>query len=543
MLRFAALAGPCLLLLVATGCDRGPAEAPADPVIARVDGEPIRRSAFVDALLAAQGDAFFARYVERHLVERDAKKAGITIDEAAITAKVDEEERQVVGGRFRGDREKFAAQLSGYGLSIEDWRSSLAERIRTRLLVEKLIAAGVDDARVRKLFELRFGPGGVKREVSHIHISTVPAASRLYTRSQFTAEKDAIVAEARQTAESLRARLAEGADFAELARERSDDPSAPSGGDLAAMWASRFGQDFDAAIARMAVGDLSPVIESRMGFHIAQVTGIRKGAAYEGSVITLSARPTGSDDARDEAQRFAEALVEARAVAARLEGGEDFAKVAEAVSADPASRGRGGALGKFAPGRLGSAVDAVLETLPIGQVSGPVRTEDGYAIVRLDSREFVPAQDTKLVRHILVGTTYPRVKARKLGPIIAEKAREKAQALLVEAKGGADFAQLARLHSEDESSRRNGGRMSRFRIGALGPAVDAALDAMKPGDIQLVEGERGFHLVRLDSMAKSDFDEVAESLRTELRQKPVQEEDVEVYLQALRNKAEVEKLF
>lgn len=541
MVRAAAFACLALLALL-PGCAREPAP-PADPIIATVDGEPIHRAAFVDALLAAQGDAFFPRYVERHLVEREAQKAGITVDEEAVKEKVDGEERRVVDGRFRGDRAKFAAQLEGYGITIEDWRGGLAERIRVRQLVEKLLAARVDETRVRKLFELRYGPGGVQRQISHILVSTVPAVSRLYTRADFEAEEARVIAEAEKKAAALRAELAEGADFADLARQHSDGPSAPAGGDLGAQWSGRFGDAFDEAIARMAVGDLSPVIRSRLGFHVAQVTGVRKGATYEGSVITVSARVTGPDDPRDEEQRFGDALTEARAVAARLATGEDFAAVAQAVSADPISRSKGGALGKFAPGRLGPAVDAVLETLPIGKVSAPVRTEDGYALVRLDDRAFLPAQDTKLVRHIVIGTSYPRVKARKLGPIIEQKARETAEKLLVEARGGADFAALAREHSEDEGSRRNGGQISRFRVGALGAEVDAALDRMKPGQVELVKTERGYQIVRLDAEVKSDYAAVQAGLEEELKQKPIQEEDVDAFLAKLRADAEVDKRF
>lgn len=540
-------AAPALLsllgLLALAGCAREPAPAGDDPIIATVDGQPIKRSVFVEALLEAQGDAFFQRYVERFLADREAEKAGITVDDAAVKAEVDEEERRVVEGRFRGDRAAFAEQIGRYGLSIDDWRAGLADRIRTRLLVEKLLAARVDEKRVEKLFELRYGPGGVQRKVSHIHISTVPAVSRLYTRADFDAEKDRVVAEARARAEGLHQQLAEGADFAELARAHSDDPSAQDGGDLGALWGNRFGGPFDAAVARLSVGDVSPVIESRLGLHIAQVTGIRKGATYEGAIITVSARISAADDERTPEQRFADALTEAKGIQARLKAGEDFATLAQAVSADPVSRGKGGALGKFAPGRLGGAVDAVLETLPIGQISAPVRTEDGYALVRLDARTFLPAQDTRLVRHILVGTTYPRVKARKLRPIIADKAREKAQAVLAEAKGGADFAALARAHSEHENSRRNGGNISRFRVGALGASVDEALAAMKVGEVRLVEVDKGYEIVRLDGEVKSDYAQVRDALEKELKQKPVQPEDVSTFLDGLRSAAEITKNF
>lgn len=516
--------------------------APPDPTYATINGDPIPRSIYVEALIEAQGDAWFPRFVERHLVEKRAAAQGITVDPKAIQAAITDEEQRVVQGRFRGDAAKFAEQLTGYGLTLEDWRQGIGDRFRLRRLVEQLLAAEVDEERITRLFELRYGEGGVERKISALLISTNPAASRFYTRAEYQQEREAIVAEARATAEALRTKLVEGADFATLAREHSDDPSAAEGGDLGTMWSGRFGPAYDEAIAALGVGEISPVIEGRSGFHIAQVTGMRKGAVYAGRAIRVDAAPA-TPDAPPEDVRFAAAETRAKAIRARLAAGEGFATVAAEASDDPTTQAAGGDLGRFAPGRLGESVDAVLEVLPIGEISAPVRTSQGFVIVQLAERTLLPAQDKKLVRDIAIGTDYAKVKARKLTGKLDAMARERAEALFAEAKGGADFAALAQAHSEDELSRRQGGVLARFRAGALGAEVDAALAEMAVGEVRLVKGEGGYHVLRLDAVVKSDFAKVRESLERELRERPVKPEDVDAYLRELREKAVVEKKF
>lgn len=518
--------------------------APPDPVVAVVDGEAVPRSVYVDALMEAQGDAFFPRFVERRLVEKRAAARGITVDPAAVEAAIEEEERRVVQGRFRGDAAAFAEQLSGYGLTIEDWRQGVGARFRVRRLVEQLLAAEVDEAQVQKLFDLRFGEGGVERRVSDILISTNPTASRFYGRAEYQQEKDAIVADARYTAAELRSKLAAGEDFAALAKARSDAPGAAAGGDLGTLWSGRFGQKYDDAIAALGVGEISPVIEGRDGFHVAQVTGIRKGAVYAGRAIRVDAAPPAPDGSGpDEAARFAAAKTRADAIKARLAAGEDFATVAKEVTDDPTTKASGGDLGKFAPGRLGEAVDPVLESLPIGDVSSPVRTDDGYVIVKLDERTWLPGQDKKVVRDIFIATDYAKVKARKLAGKLEEMARAKAEAVAAEARAGKDFATLARVESEDELSRRQGGALARFRVGALGEAVDTAVGEMAVGEVRVVRGEGGWHVLRLDAVVQSDFEKVRAALERELKQRPVKPEDVEAYLKRLREGAAVEKKF
>jgi peptidyl-prolyl cis-trans isomerase SurA len=85
-------------------------------------------------------------------------------------------------------------------------------------------------------------------------------------------------------------------------------------------------------------------------------------------------------------------LAKAKEVYARIEGGEDFAKLAGELS-EGAGRGAGGDIGWVNRGTLIRGLDeAAFEKLSVGQVSEPFRTGMGYHIVKLEAREFGAVQ-------------------------------------------------------------------------------------------------------------------------------------------------------
>jgi len=74
--------------------------------------------------------------------------------------------------------------------------------------------------------------------------------------------------EALKRAEELRAKAALGADFAELARENSDGPSGPQGGDLGTFTRGDLVPEFEAVVFGIQPGQIGPVVETPFGYHV-----------------------------------------------------------------------------------------------------------------------------------------------------------------------------------------------------------------------------------------------------------------------------------
>ncbi|MFW5684852.1 MAG: peptidylprolyl isomerase [Spirochaetota bacterium] len=85
-------------------------------------------------------------------------------------------------------------------------------------------------------------------------------------------EGDEAIEEARGRAEAVRQELLEGADFAELARERSEGPSGPRGGELGTFGRGQMVAPFEEAAFSLEEGEISEVVQTQFGFHVIQVT-------------------------------------------------------------------------------------------------------------------------------------------------------------------------------------------------------------------------------------------------------------------------------
>ena len=107
--------------------------------------------------------------------------------------------------------------------------------------------------------------------------------------------------------------------------------------------------------------------------------------------------------------------------------------------------------------------------------------------------------------------------------------RKRAEALLAQVKGGADFAALAKKESEDEGSKATGGDLGFFGRGRMVPEFETAAFAMQPGQTSdLVRSQFGFHIIRViekKAGATRPLDEVRPQIQEQLAQ---QQADLQV---------------
>jgi len=95
-----------------------------------------------------------------------------------------------------------------------------------------------------------------------------------------------------------------------------------------------------------------------------------------------------------------EQVVRAKAegLLAQIKAGGDFAELARANSADPASASKGGDLDFFGKGRMVPEFEAVAFSLPVGQMSDLVRTQYGFHIIKVTDKKAAEVQPLDAVR-------------------------------------------------------------------------------------------------------------------------------------------------
>jgi peptidyl-prolyl cis-trans isomerase SurA len=85
------------------------------------------------------------------------------------------------------------------------------------------------------------------------------------------------------------------------------------------------------------------------------------------------------------------------------------------------------------------------------------------------------------------------------------RARAKAESLLVELRGGADFAQVAKRESMDQSNKDTGGDLGWNRRGVMVPEFDRWMFALPPGQLSpVVETSFGYHIIIVDRVQPAE---------------------------------------
>ncbi len=131
---------------------------------------------------------------------------------------------------------------------------------------------------------------------------------------------DATRTAAREKMEDLLKRVKDGESFETLATENSEDPgSAKKGGDLGYTPRGRMVPEFDKVMFETKPGQVSDIVETKYGFHIIKVEGIRKG-----NISLEEATPEIAEKLYKESNGAAAAKAKAEELLARLKGGESL---------------------------------------------------------------------------------------------------------------------------------------------------------------------------------------------------------------------------
>lgn len=220
----------------------------------------------------------------------------------------------------------------------------------------------------------------------------------------------------------------------------------------------------------------------------------------------------------------------------RARAGEDFAVLVRELSDAPGAATTGGQLGMRPLDRQPPSFVEAVRNLPVGGVTEVLRSGAGFHVVKVLERRqgsMISEVTQTRARHILLRPT----------PQLSEAAaRERLAEFKRRIDGGrADFAQLAREHSQDGSAR-NGGDLGWANPGLFVPEFEEVLNTLKPGQIaEPIVTRFGVHLVQVVERRQSKLAprEQREIARTLVREKKLDEAYVQ-WAQDVRGRAFVE---
>jgi peptidyl-prolyl cis-trans isomerase SurA len=258
----------------------------------------------------------FARFQRELLVALVDQELLIQAAERDTMVQVTEEEvQEAVDETIRNVRNNYPSlldlerDLQGVGFrDLDDYRLYLAEQQRVELLqtaiIEQLQMRGdiedrpPTDEELREYFEARRAQFGER-----------PATVSFRQVVVFSKPDTAAIAEALIEVDSVRHKLQQGADFAEMARIHSDDPQTKdTGGDLG--WFRRgqgMEREFEDVAFRLQPGVISFPVYTPFGFHLIEVLRAEPASVQARHVLIA---PTISEEARQAAKVRADSVVQ-----------------------------------------------------------------------------------------------------------------------------------------------------------------------------------------------------------------------------------------
>ena len=192
-------------------------------------------------------------------------------------------------------------------------------------------------------------------------------------------------------ADSLRRLASEGASFAMLAEENSEDPSAPqNGGSLGYFTALQMVYPFENVAYKTMPGEISRPVRTRFGYHIIKVHD-RRPARGSVKVAHIMIRHE-EGEARDESST---AYAEIKKIHEELQSGADWNELTERYSEDVSTRANGGELPYFGTGgMLKEFEEAAFGLEQEGSFSQPISTRYGWHIIKLIDRKGLEPLET-----------------------------------------------------------------------------------------------------------------------------------------------------
>lgn len=209
------------------------------------------------------GQQLEAQVLERMVVEeiqlQMARDANVNIDDTELNRQV-----RAIAESNNMSLNEFADAVEADGMTLASVREDVRREMLIRQVQQRQVAnrVNVSDSEVDRYLSQQMGQVGQEAVIQetrarHVLIELTPTRGEDQARAQ---------------AEEVRARLAQGEDFAAVAREMSDDDgSALNGGDLGWLRPGQTVPAFEEAMRGLSINRVSEPVRSQFGYHVIEV--------------------------------------------------------------------------------------------------------------------------------------------------------------------------------------------------------------------------------------------------------------------------------
>src|SRR5574344_173749 len=252
--KFVLVAMSALLLVGATGCVKTPKLENGDEVIAEVDVKQYTSDDLYDTLKDQYGTTTLVDMIDDFIISQEI---GDTKDEKVKAEAYVKQMKEY----YEGQGQDWDTVLSNYGYTEDSLVESYTNNYAKESVAKKYYEDNVSDEDIDKYYK-----DEIIGDITAKHILISVSSSD----GQTDEEKAAADKEAYNKALEVITKLNDGGDFAELAKEYSDDESASEGGTLAPFnKQSNYPTEFLDAATKLEVGSYSTTpIKTTYGYHI-----------------------------------------------------------------------------------------------------------------------------------------------------------------------------------------------------------------------------------------------------------------------------------
>jgi len=252
-----------------------------DRIVARVNSEIVTQSAVEERSIALSellnqdlqgslppGDALMQQaldsIIDEKLKVQEAKKLGIEVGEENVAKAIEDiKERNQIGNS------DFEALLEREGRSLESYKAIIRDQVLVSRItqIEMESRAKVTDRQVRGYYK--------RNQKDYWEAPKVRARHILFIIDEKTSKKDIHSKEIKSL--EILDRVRAGEDFAQLAREYSEDVSAHLGGDIGTVERGKMVKEFENVVFRLKAGEVSEIVRTQYGLHIIKCEEVIRG--------------------------------------------------------------------------------------------------------------------------------------------------------------------------------------------------------------------------------------------------------------------------